>query len=309
MLKLKRTLALSLLALMSAALMATDVDAGRLGGGRSFGAQRNVAPAPARPAAPQAPANAAPTQPANPDAASAPRAQTPPPSAPPASGSRWLAPLAGIAAGLGLAALLSHFGLSADFGGALLAILAVVAVVFVLRRVLARPALRGAPLQYAAVEPGRAPEYTPGSIIAARETTGAMPPGRAAVRVPADFDAAGFLAQARIAFNRLQAAFDSGDRRVLADMLTPEMYAEVSRDLAARADHRPTEVVKLDADVTEVVTEGDRHWASVRFSGLLREDGNPLPSEFDELWHLIKPVDGSHGWLLAGIQQMQEAVH
>jgi predicted lipid-binding transport protein (Tim44 family) len=294
---LKGTLTLSLLALASAALIATDVDAARLGGGRSFGTQRNVAPAPSRPATPQAPASAGPTQPATPDAAAAPRAQTPPPPAPPASGSRWLAPLAGLAAGLGLAALLSNFGLSADFGGALLVLLAIAAAVFVLRRMLARPASPGAPLQYA-----------PASI-AARETTGAVPPAHVTARFPADFDAARFLAPARIAFNRLQAAFNGGDRRMLAEMMTPQMYAEVSRDLDARGDHTPTEVVKLDADVTEVVTEGDRHWASVRFSGLLREDGNPLPKEFDELWHLTKPVDDSHGWLLAGIQQMQEAVH
>jgi predicted lipid-binding transport protein (Tim44 family) len=302
---LKGTLSLSLIAFASAALIATDVDAGRLGGGRSFGAQRNVAPAPTRPAAPQAPANASPAQPApsNPDAASAPRAQTPPAAAPPASGSRWLAPLAGIAAGLGLAALLSHFGLSADFGGALLALLAVAAGVLVLRRVLARPALRGPPLQYAAAEPGRGP----GSIVGP-EAAVAMPPDHATVRIPADFDTTRFLARARVAFNQLQAAFDGGDRHALADMMTPETYAEVSRDLDARSNHRPTEVVKLDADVTEVVTEGDRYWASVRFSGLLREDGNPLANEFDEVWHLTKPVDGSHGWLVAGIQQMQEAV-
>jgi predicted lipid-binding transport protein (Tim44 family) len=42
---------------------------------------------------------------------------------------------------------------------------------------------------------------------------------------------------------------------------------------------------------------------SVRFTGLLREDGTVLPKDFDEIWNLVKPVDGSSGWLLAGIQQ------
>jgi predicted lipid-binding transport protein (Tim44 family) len=126
--------------------------------------------------------------------------------------------------------------------------------------------------------------------------------------VPSDFDTERFLAQARVAFNQLQAAFDKGDRRMLAEMMTPEMYAEVSRDLQAGVNQHPTEVVKLDAQVPEVTTEGDRHWASVRFSGLLREDGKPSPTAFDEVWHLTKPVDGSHGWLLAGIQQVQETV-
>ena len=40
---------------------------------------------------------------------------------------------------------------------------------------------------------------------------------------------------------------------------------------AARAP--TTEVVDLAAEVLEVTTEGDRHWASVRFTGTLREGG------------------------------------
>jgi predicted lipid-binding transport protein (Tim44 family) len=36
---------------------------------------------------------------------------------------------------------------------------------------------------------------------------------------------------------------------------------------------------------------------------MLREDGELLQNAFDEVWHLTKPVDGSSGWLLAGIQQ------
>ena len=87
--------------------------------------------------------------------------------------------------------------------------------------------------------------------------------------------------------------------------MTPELYTEVSRDLDQRATQTPTEVVKLDADMIDVATEGDRHWASVRFSGLLREDGEPSPHEFEEVWNLMKPVDDSHGWLLAGIQQVR----
>jgi predicted lipid-binding transport protein (Tim44 family) len=54
--------------------------------------------------------------------------------------------------------------------------------------------------------------------------------------------------------------------------------------------------------VLEVVTEADRHWASVRFTGKLREGGG-VPAAFDEVWNLSKPVDGKSGWMLAGIQQ------
>jgi predicted lipid-binding transport protein (Tim44 family) len=111
------------------------------------------------------------------------------------------------------------------------------------------------------------------------------------------------LRQAKLQFNRLQAAYDAGDRAALADVMTPEMMTEIGRDLEARDVHHPTEVVTLDAEVLEVATEAGRHWASVRFTGLVREDGAPHPRPLDEIWNLTKPTDGSSGWLLAGIQQ------
>jgi predicted lipid-binding transport protein (Tim44 family) len=46
------------------------------------------------------------------------------------------------------------------------------------------------------------------------------------------------------------------------------------------------------------------HWASVRFSGTVREAAGGAPEAFTEVWNLVKPRDGSSGWLLAGIQQM-----
>jgi len=59
----------------------------------------------------------------------------------------------------------------------------------------------------------------------------------------------------------------------------------------------------LNAALLELVTEGGLHWASVRFSGAIREEANALAEPFEEIWHVRKPVNGSSGWLLAGIQQ------
>jgi predicted lipid-binding transport protein (Tim44 family) len=63
-------------------------------------------------------------------------------------------------------------------------------------------------------------------------------------------------------------------------------------------------VAGLEADLLEFVTEGDRHWASVRFTGTVREAPRGQAEAFSEVWNLVKPADGSTGWLLAGIQQM-----
>ncbi|HEV2220846.1 MAG TPA: Tim44 domain-containing protein, partial [Casimicrobiaceae bacterium] len=114
-----RTLQAVVLAAASAlAMIHVDVvDAARLGGGRSMGMQRSVAPPAARSA--PSPASAAtgpaanPVMPATPAASAARSSVAPAAAAAARSGaSRWLGPIAGLAAGLGLAALFSHLGLS-----------------------------------------------------------------------------------------------------------------------------------------------------------------------------------------------------
>ena len=44
-----------------------------------------------------------------------------------------------------------------------------------------------------------------------------------------------------------------------------------------------------------------RYVVSVRFTGLIREEFNAAAEPFDEIWHMVKPRDGSRGWTLAGI--------
>jgi predicted lipid-binding transport protein (Tim44 family) len=148
----------------------------------------------------------------------------------------------------------------------------------------------------------------PASAAAAMPAPAATPaPAPTRGQFPAGFDAAAFAEQSKAQFIKLQAAFDKADRKAMSEVMTPEMFAEVAGQLEQRGTHQPTEVRQLAATVLEVTTEGDRHWMSVEFTGLLREDGTVLPKEFDEIWNLTKPVDGSSGWLLAGIEQVQRA--
>jgi predicted lipid-binding transport protein (Tim44 family) len=236
--------------------------------------------------------------------------QTPAMARPAASGaSRWLGPLAGLAAGIGLAALFSHLGLSEGFAGLAMLLLLVVGGIFVVRMLMSRRGAVSAPMQYAgagttppspiALSPGVAPAWTP----APSSIPSLLPETPALSRFPPGFDAGAFAQQALLQFRKLQAAYDAGDRTALADVLTPGMYAEIDKELSERGEHAPTEVAALDAAVQEAATEGDQHWVSVRFTGLLREDGAVLPKPFDEIWNLVKPVDGTSGWLLAGIRQ------
>ena len=303
----KRTSILLLAAFAALTLTLSDLaDAARMGGGRSFGAQRqSVTPSkPAPPAA--APANSAAAQPATPAAGTAPA-----PAAAPSGASRWLGPIAGIAAGLGLAALLSHFGLSEGFGSLLLVALVIFAGVFLVRMLMRRRET-AKPLQYAgaSVRPGyenqARPVWSDAPKVEPPVAPAAGAPGFGVARkpLPQGFDAAGFASEAKRQFIRLQGSYDTADRAALSAVMTSEMYTEIGRELDERGPHQATEIVTLDADVLDVSTEGDKHWASVRFTGLVREDGEPQPKSIDEVWNLAKPVRGTSGWLLAGITQL-----
>ena len=127
-----------------------------------------------------------------------------------------------------------------------------------------------------------------------------------AVAVPADFDSEGFLRVAKLNFVRLQAANDARNLDDIREFVSPELYAEIKMQIDERgAAEQQTDVVTLNADLLEVTTEGDRHVASVHFSGMIREVADAAASPFEEVWNLAKPLDGSRGWVVAGIQQIR----
>lgn len=308
----KRTILILTAVCSAAVLVSLDAEARRLGGGRSSGAPRDTVTQ--RQAAPQQ--SAAPAQSAAPtSAAAAARAPAAAPVPPPQAGwRRFMGPIAGIAAGLGIAALMSHMGMSEGFGHFLLIALFVVAAIVIFRLLFRRspPQAQSQGMQYAGAGAGAgAGEQTPiGSSSPVPMFGGGAPAAPAAsvepsINVfPPGFEPEPFVQQAKLNFARLQAAYDKADTSMLRDVMTPEMYEEVGKDLAARGTHHATEVVTLNAEIIEVTTENGFYWASVRFTGLSREDGAETPQPFDEAWNLKKPVNGETGWLLAGIQQL-----
>jgi predicted lipid-binding transport protein (Tim44 family) len=285
-------LALALAFAATTALVPDAADARRLGGGGSVGMQRTVpprAPTTTTPAQPAAPA-ATPQVPATTGAAAA--------AAPRRS---WLGPIAGIAAGLGIAALMSHLGLGAAFGEfvtlLLLGLVAIVAIRFVMRRFASQPA--GAGAQYASAG---APMPQPAMFGAGTGVATSAAASASTAQLPRDFDAAGFERIAKMIFIRLQAANDAGDLDDLRAFTTPEMFAAVRLELQERRGSQRTDVVRVDAEVLDVASERDRQVVSVRFHGLIREEAEAGAVPFDEVWHLVRPADGSREWAIAGIQ-------
>lgn len=275
----KRFLTLLTIALTCLTLFAATAEAKRFGSGGSFGKQRSMAPQQAQRAPAAAPAPAQGATPAK-------------------QGNKWIGPLAGIAAGLGLAALFSHFGLGEGMGTLLMIMLAVMAVMFLvsmLRKKQQPMQYAGADAPYGGAEPQPAAQPLSG---------GAAAPVAATAGIPADFPVESFLRGAKTTFIRLQAANDRKDLNDIREYTTPEMFAEVSMQLQERGDApQKTDVIAIDTALLEVATEGDYAIASVRMTGQLREN-NGAPESFDEIWHVQKNLkDDKSVWLLAGIQQ------
>ena len=125
----------------------------------------------------------------------------------------------------------------------------------------------------------------------------------AQLALPADFDAAAFERVSKTIFIRLQAANDSADLNDLRAFTTPELFASLRLDLQERgAAAQQTDVVTLDAELLDFAQESERQIVSVRFHGLIREEAHLPAAPFDEVWHLVRPLDGSRSWAIAGIQ-------
>ena len=288
--------------------VALDAEAAkRLGSGKSMGTQRQATP------------DKASTSAAAPAAGAAAAAPT----------RSWMGPIAGIAAGLGLAALASHLGFGGELASmlmmGLLAAGVMVAIGFFMRkRAAAQRAATGQDQSpninqspYAAVQPGAgqlgqmAPAYkmsmptANGSMIGSAIGAGSGASLAAVNALPADFDAAAFASNAKVNFIRLQAANDVGNLDDIRQFTTPEMFAELKMELANRGlAVQKTEVISIQAEVTHVDENAYRYVVSVRFNGVMRDDSGAPDESFDEVWYLTKPRTGNPGWVLSGIEQM-----
>lgn len=315
-----------LVAVLAVTLIPTASEAKRLGGGKSYGMQRSTPDKSAQsaPATPAAPA-ATPNTPGTPATAAA-----------AAPGRSWMGPIAGLAAGLGIAALFSHLGMGEGLANFVMLALLAFAAVFVVRLLMRRVAGGGAqrpnlamagagagatgqaaaPPRFVDERPGMQPALQRDALAPVIGSDLKPPlavPGVADSPVttivpslPEGFDTEAFERLAKMIFIRMQAANDSADLNDLRTFTTPELFAALRLDLQERgpaAQH--TDVEKVDATLIDYAQESGRQVVSVRFQGLVREEAGAEATPFDEVWHLVKPADDSRAWAIAGIQQRQ----
>lgn len=127
----------------------------------------------------------------------------------------------------------------------------------------------------------------------------------ASLRIPDGFDVDEFVRSAKQQFIKLQAAWDAGQREVLRELTTSDLYGHILLGLGDRpGSESRTEVVSLDADVLGVQgPQGEfDELAVIRFRGVLREALESPAQSFDEIWNLARKPGSP--WLLAGIERL-----
>jgi predicted lipid-binding transport protein (Tim44 family) len=299
---------------------APNAEAKRMGGGKSVGKSSQTA-------TPANGASNASSAPAAAPAAAKTAAPAAPAAAPASNRSKWLGPLAGLAAGLGLAALASHLGFGEGFGNIMMILLFAMIAFAAFKFFMSRRAASagnapsgltssyagagnmGGNTNYQASAPAALqPASSPSSGYTGGIGSGIAPIGGAALEAIPGFDETAFVRQAKVYFVRLQAAYDAADQKDLREFTSPEMFGELMMEINERngAANR-TETVKLDSEFMGQGASADLQHASVRFFGTVKEfEGTQThaePHDINETWNFAKPTNGVEGWTLVGIEQ------
>lgn len=257
------------IAMISFGLFLTDADAKRFGGGKSFGYNRSASSY-------------------NNASRAAPVAK------PASSASKWLGPLAGLALGGMLASLFMGHGL----GTGILSWLMIAAAAYFIWRLISRMRTPARNMNQAAyqAEPARVINDAPYSSATVHDTS--APPQNLT-----SFEEAAFLRQAKTTFIRLQAAYDNKNLLDIREFTAPQVFAEIQMQIQERGDEpNQTDVINVDAELLDFDLVSNTTTASVRFSGLIREQQEAQPEHIKEIWHFTKDKI-SQNWLVTGIQQ------
>ncbi|CAH0139204.1 hypothetical protein E3Z27_28125 [Pseudomonas mediterranea] len=287
----KRFLSIAM-ALCIGLTMAIDANAAkRFGGGKSAGA------APTHQTSQMAPSSAAGPTAATAGAAGAAGAATKAGGA-----SRWLGPLAGIAAG----GLLASMFMGGGFQGMQIFDILILGVIafLVFRFIAARR--RKQQEQYAPA--GHAPmqretfnqQPAGGSIFGGSAPVAARP----VINAPAWFNEKNFIEAARTHFHSLQQHWDANEMDKIAEFVTPQMLEFLKRERADLGDgYQSTYIDNLQVQLDGVDDRADKTIATLTFSGVSKDSRFDQGEAFSESWNMERAQGENQPWLVAGIRQ------
>jgi predicted lipid-binding transport protein (Tim44 family) len=306
----KKITVLFTVALMSIGLLFAlglqTAEAKRIGSGGSVGQQKQSFSREATTPAAATPGRAA--------AAAAPAAAA-------GGASKWLGPLAGLAAGGLLAAMF--------FGGAFdglkpmdfLLIIVFAIGAFLIFRALRKPAAPTTSPYATAGAPDANPGNPPIGANSGRMNTQTANTGYSSdafmrsspavlTEAPHWFDEQSFVQGAKNHFTNLQKHWDSNELNAMREYFTPELFTELAAERSRIGnENNVTDVQNLDAQLLDLSREQNFVVASVLFQGQVRENYGQ-PEAIAEIWHVRHAADTPQGdWLISGIQQYNQVIH
>jgi predicted lipid-binding transport protein (Tim44 family) len=132
-------------------------------------------------------------------------------------------------------------------------------------------------------------------------------PSAPAPQFPPGFDQKEFLKGAKAIYTRLQRSWDKRDLEDIRQFTATEVYEEIVRQAEADPQPSKTEILRVNAKVLEVRSEGHETVASVLYDVLMRESQDEtVARDVSEVWHFRcdETAPGSF-WVLEGIQQVE----
>jgi predicted lipid-binding transport protein (Tim44 family) len=216
--------------------------------------------------------------------------------------SRWLGPLAGLAAGGLLASMFMGGGFNGMqfFDILIIAVLAFVVFRFIAarrRKQQEQMAPAGAPFQREAFEQ---PKPAQNAFFGG----GAAAPARPVINAPAWFNEERFLEAARSHFQALQQHWDANEMDKIAEFVTPQMLQFLKRERADLGDEfQSTYIDNLTVQLDGLDDRADKTIATLTFSGLSKTSRFDQGENFSESWNMERPQGDNQPWLVAGIRQ------
>ncbi|MES2867954.1 MAG: Tim44 domain-containing protein [Pseudomonadota bacterium] len=280
----KRFLSIAM-ALCIGLTMSLDANAKRFGGGKSFGSAPSHQTRQAAPAA--APAAAA-------GAAGA--------AAKAGGASRWLGPLAGLAAG----GLLASMFMGDGFQGMQIFDILIMAVIafLIFRFVAARRRKQQAHMVPAGHAPMQREAFDAKPAASSIFGGGSAASARPVINAPAWFNEQNFLEAARNHFQSLQQHWDANEMDKIAEFVTPQMLDFLKRERADLGDgFNSTYIDNLTVQLDGLDDRADKTIATLTFSGLSKTSRFDQGEVFSESWNMERQQGENQPWLVAGIRQ------
>ncbi|WP_107850712.1 Tim44 domain-containing protein [Oceanimonas marisflavi] len=149
-----------------------------------------------------------------------------------------------------------------------------------------------------------APQSAPATGAAA-SATGGFGQSDVPFSLPPGFDMQAFLQGSREHYRTLQEAWNQNNLEKMREYLSPELFAELSRERATLSGDQHTEVMFVDAELVRADHTSYQAQVSLKFSGRYRDSVENVEQDINEIWHLERDLTQANApWLIVGLEDL-----